>query len=282
MTIHGSPRGIDISNHQGLVNWPEIAGAGMQFGFIKATEGNYYNDWTFPRNWQAMVDVGLARGAYHFARPSTSNPEVEAAFFLASVEHAGGLRAGDMLVLDFEDERYRSGGDYGSAGAWALGFCEYVEDAVGFPPVIYTGPWYIDSRDLADFPDLGRYPLWLAAYQDTMPSAPSPWPVISFWQYSSHGDVPGVYGPCDVNVFNGTADRISLLGKPGIDPVEPPLTRYTVGSGIWAAMDEYHDLPATNEHYVTPDWSEAFGTSGARYVYIASQNRVVRFAPDGG
>jgi GH25 family lysozyme M1 (1,4-beta-N-acetylmuramidase) len=221
MTTASLPRGIDVSNHQQVVAWSQVAAAGYRFAFAKASEGTYFNDRYFAGNWSGIKAAGLYRGAYHFARPSSGTPDAEAAFFLAAVTRAGGLETGDMLVLDLEDEQYHGGGPYGSAGAWALGFCQYIEAAVGFAPLIYWATWYRPA-DIAATPELGKYPLWLAAYRATMPPAPAPWEVISFWQFTSSAGVPGVSGPCDANVFNGAADRIPLLGKPGaVDPVDP-------------------------------------------------------------
>lgn len=274
-----NPLGVDVSNHQGSINWSLVAGAENYFGFAKATEGTYFNDAWFSRNWRHMKEVGMYRGAYHFARPSSALPEQEAAFFLASVNNAGGLEPGDMLVLDMEDEKYWSGGAYGSAGAWSLGFCEYLESAVGFAPIIYTGRWYLDSRTMTQ-PELGKYPLWLAAYQVTMPAPPIPWEAVSFWQFTDSASVPGVRGGCDQNQFNGASDRIPLLGKPGAVVPDAPPPHYSVGSGILDAMRAHGDSPTTNEHYVTPDWSEAFGVMGWRYVYIASLNTVKVFKPE--
>lgn len=278
MSIEHSPSGIDVSNHQRHIDWPAVAASGQVFAFMKATEGTYFNDKWFPWNWQRSREAGLNRGAYHFARPSNDLPEAEASFFLASVNNAGGLEPGDMLVLDMEDTNYQGGGPYGNAGAWSLGFCEYIEAAVGFAPVFYWATWYLPTQIQAT-PELSKYPLWLARYQNTLPTAPQPWDQLSFWQYSDEGAVPGVSGHCDMNIFNGSAANIPLLGMPGSLPQEPELPEYAVGPGILDAMQDYGDRPATNEHYLTPDWSEAYGASGRKYVYIASLNRVESYAP---
>lgn len=267
--------GIDVSNHQGTIDWARVAADGVAFAFIKATEGTFFNDIYFPRNWQQSREYGIQRGAYHFARPSRSLPENEAEFFLASLRHAGGVAPTDMVVLDMEDTNYQGGGPYGSAGAWSLGFLQYIEGVLGFPPIFYWSPWY-RPNDIAAVPDLANYALWIAAYQPSMPPAPKPWSQISFWQYSDHGSVGGI-SPCDMNVFNGSTTNLPLMGMPGTDVVPPQ--DYAVGPGIWASMVERQDMPATNEHYVTPDWSEAFGISGRRYVYVASLNEVMVYEP---
>jgi GH25 family lysozyme M1 (1,4-beta-N-acetylmuramidase) len=62
---------------------------------------------------------------------------------------------------------------------------------------------------------LGNYGLWLADWQDTLPSAPSPWSFVAIWQNTDSASVPGVSGNCDGDFFNGTRDRLVLYGKRG-------------------------------------------------------------------
>jgi GH25 family lysozyme M1 (1,4-beta-N-acetylmuramidase) len=62
--------GIDVSHHQGEVNWHAVAEAGISFAFAKATEGATFVDPQFLRNWALIKDAGIVRGAYHFFRPS--------------------------------------------------------------------------------------------------------------------------------------------------------------------------------------------------------------------
>ncbi len=61
--------GIDVSHYQGEVDWSLVASGDVKFAFAKATEGTHFTDDRFSRNWRHMQEVGLFRGAYHFARP---------------------------------------------------------------------------------------------------------------------------------------------------------------------------------------------------------------------
>ena len=58
--------GIDVSRHQGAIDWPRVAAAGIRFAWIKATEGGDYRDPAFGRNWELAEAAGVRRGAYHF------------------------------------------------------------------------------------------------------------------------------------------------------------------------------------------------------------------------
>ena len=59
-------QGIDVSYWQGDIDWRKVREAGIQFAFIKATEGGDHLDPKFLQNWHAAKRAGVARGAYHF------------------------------------------------------------------------------------------------------------------------------------------------------------------------------------------------------------------------
>src|SRR5690606_30808246 len=64
---HALPvHGIDVSRHQGTIDWHAVARAGTRFAFIKATDGGDHLDPKFHENWQRAREAGVPRGAYHF------------------------------------------------------------------------------------------------------------------------------------------------------------------------------------------------------------------------
>ena len=90
--------GIDVSHHQAEVNWDTVAAQGIDFAFIKATEGQDFRDNCFIQNWQELKRVGIKRGAYHFFHPTLS-AKVQANNFIQTVD----MDFGDLPpVLDFE------------------------------------------------------------------------------------------------------------------------------------------------------------------------------------
>lgn len=273
-------RGIDVASHQGNVDWPAVAASGIAFGITKATGGTWYRNPTFAANWMGIKAAGLVRGAYHYAFESSGQdlpgdgPEAEADYFLAEIRRAGGIEPGDLLVLDIEDGE-------GKLGDWALRWCQHVERATGVKPLIYTGAWFSEPHGFALSSELAAYPLWLAAYQGSQPPAPAPWDRVAMWQFTDKGAVPGISGPVDLNRFNGNRAQLLALGKGGA--VEQPTTGYAVGQGIVDAMAARGDQPATDEIFVKHGerdaYSEAYGTSGTRYVYLPATGRVHRFEP---
>jgi lysozyme len=209
--------GIDVSNWQGAVDWGRVAAAGYGFGLAKASEGVGYADPWFAGNWEGLRAAGLVRGAYHFARPSRNPPGAEAAWFVYRVEAAGGLAAGDLLALDLEDPGVAPDADL---LGWALAWVGEVEGRTGVTPLLYSGRWYLEPRGLAGgtarHRQLGRCPLWLAAYQEEAPAALAPWERVVLWQRTDAARVPGVQGACDEDVLlEGGAEELRALGWQG-------------------------------------------------------------------
>ena len=88
--------GIDVSRHQGKIDWKAVAAAGATFAYIKATEGGSHVDQRFPENWSGAKAAGIRRGAYHFFNPRTP-VQKQVTLFKSTVT----LGAGDLPpVLD--------------------------------------------------------------------------------------------------------------------------------------------------------------------------------------
>src|SRR5690349_1794050 len=73
-------QGIDVSHHQGHIKWAKLPSQGVDFAYIKATEGSDHVDHRFSRNWHAADRAGIHRGAYHFFGLCSSG-EAQAANF---------------------------------------------------------------------------------------------------------------------------------------------------------------------------------------------------------
>ncbi|KAF7721769.1 hypothetical protein EC973_004142 [Apophysomyces ossiformis] len=137
------PEGIDVSAHQPNINWNAVKASGVQFAYIKATEGTTYISPTFGSQYTGATTVGLMRGAYHFAHPDTSSGAAQANFFLA---HGGGWSADGRTLpgaLDIEYNPNKAGSRcYGLSAnamtAWIRDFSDTYHAKTGRYPVIYT------------------------------------------------------------------------------------------------------------------------------------------------
>lgn len=282
------PEGIDVSNNNGHVEWDAVGASGQVFAIVKISEGTWFRDSYARRNWSEAKRVGLYRGGYHFGRPSECSGGDEARYFVEALGALGcELEPGDLVALDLEDPDVA-----GSANlaAYTLDWLATAHGLLGFAPLVYTTPSYAHEHRLAQRPEIGAYPLWLASWGvPTPPPPPLPWRSVAFHQYgvSAVGSVPGVAGECDRNRFNGPEDSIPLYGMSGaVAPPEPPETDddFVVGTGLLDAMLGYDDTPASDEIFVKSAsgrdaWSEAIGMSGARYVWTPKLGRVSRFEP---
>jgi GH25 family lysozyme M1 (1,4-beta-N-acetylmuramidase) len=202
--LSASPKtslGIDVSGHEGTVDWDAVKNAGVSFAFIKATEGRTFVDDTFARNWSEMKRVGILRGAYHFFLPDRSADE-QAKNFLETVKFG----SGDLFpVLDIEVSR----GINASAIIKEMKrWLELVESAVSHKPIIYTFPNFW-SETLGNPVGFSQYPLWIAHFTTApRPIVPGDWNNHTFWQYTESGTVRGVRTPVDRNRFNGSPTEL--------------------------------------------------------------------------
>jgi lysozyme len=202
--------GIDVSAWQRSISWKAIEEAGVEFGWIKATEGTAYASPTYERHRSAARRQGIPVGAYHFARPDADDgPLAEADFFLEVAEPD----RGDLLpVLDFE----RGGMGAARLARWAKAWLGRVEKRIGRPPVLYTySAFWTSTMDNAE--GFSRHPLWLANYGvndgTVHPVRPvGDWPKVTVHQYTSEGRIPGYPGPVDLNrlMRGSTLDEIRL------------------------------------------------------------------------
>ena len=199
-------QGIDVSHFQGTIDWNEVAKAGRDFAFIKATDGCVGVDPMFKANWQAARAAGLRRGAYHFFRPQQDSERQ--AFRV--IEMLGNDMGELPVVLDFE----RLGDTSAEEGLrGAMRWMEVVEQASGRKPILYTGPVFWEAV-LSDSTLFADYPLWIAHYtMATKPHIPAAWNRWTFWQHSEKGAVKGIKGAVDLDRFHGTLTELDVPGE---------------------------------------------------------------------
>jgi lysozyme len=207
------PLGIDVSHHNGAIDWKAVAHSGVVFAYVKATEGATFADHLFGANWARIKEAGMVRGAYHFFRPAAP-ALAQADRFLAAM---GELSAGDLPpMLDLEeaggaDRDEWAGLPVEERVAAALAWLDRVERACGRKPVVYTRRGFLEAK-LGSVGALAGYPLWVAHYtRAKRPSVPKGWTRWTFWQYSECGAVAGISGNVDMDWYDGTAEQLVKL-----------------------------------------------------------------------
>ena len=203
--------GVDLSRHNGDVDFVKLSKSGCKFAWIKLTEGTDHVNPGFVEKFKGCRDNGIVVGAYHFGRPDTNahdprDASNESKNFLDALNQVG-LNSGDLLpVLDLEagmktDDQFNID--------WALNWLEEVGSKERVKPIIYTAKWYYGSymknASKPSLNKLAKHPLWLASYNEGVePERTVPiWDQWSIWQWSGSGSVPGVKGKCDLNWIAG-------------------------------------------------------------------------------
>lgn len=196
-------RGIDISHYQQKIDWAklqdaEINGHPIRFVIIKATEGVNLKDINFKQNIRQARRRNMITGAYHFYIPG-SNPKRQAECFIQNVK----LERGDLPpILDVEKMGSLSNKELQED---VLTWLELVEKHYGVRPILYAS--YDFKRSHLNTPELNKYPLWVARYYKEDINYDGPW---LMWQYTDIGEVEGIKGKVDCNVFNGSLHELKL------------------------------------------------------------------------
>jgi len=223
-SITDAPQGVDVASFQhpnkAPINWGQVAGDGIQFAAVKATEGNYY------QNPYALTDLagaqaaGLSVIAYAFAIPNgnggSKSPAVQADYLLS---YLGASSATVPVLLDIEYDPYVSTDHtntcYGLSPSamvkWIAGFDSEVQAKTGRLPIIYTtANWW--STCTSDSTAFGQTPMWVADYTTAAsPALPAGWGDWSFWQYTSVGSVDGITST-DTDLDQLNPALVPLLG----------------------------------------------------------------------
>lgn len=202
----GYVRGIDVSLHQGEIDWPKVAAAGVDFAIVKATQTGFRDKDTdtitpgsSPDKFFRVNQVGARQtmrrvGYYHWMYLEGGKaPAEQARYFAATV---GPLRPGEFMALDFERTAAR-GRDPDVVIAGVRQFLEELERVTGRVPWLYTSPGLADGQGFGQH--FSRYPLWVVwvrkgrKVQDR-PTLPEGWPSWAAWQTGDHVEIPGIPG----------------------------------------------------------------------------------------
>ncbi len=205
------PTGIDVSSHQGDVDWNAVKAGGASFAYAKATEGTGYTNPNFAQQYNGSYGVGLVRGAYHFALPDSSGGAAQADYF---ADHGGGWSADNQTLpglLDIEYNPYGAtcyGLSQASMTSWIADFLNEYQARTGRWAVIYTTTdwWTSCTGNAGDFG--ANDPLFIANYNGSPGTLPAGWGTYTFWQYADSGSLPG-----DQDVFNGSQDGLVALAN---------------------------------------------------------------------
>ena len=201
-------QGVDVSHHQGAIDWRALAADDVAFAYIKATEGADHVDTRFDFNWREAAAAGLYRGAYHFF--TLCHPGLaQAANFLTTVPRDAGARP---AAVDLEHMGpCREGPTMTDIIGETRAFMDAVEAHYGARPIIYTTREFHDAH-LASVAD-ERF--WIRSLGVAPRFRRREWVI---WQHHNRGHRRGVSGPIDLNAFRGDAAALTQFASSGSHP----------------------------------------------------------------
>lgn len=198
-------KGIDVSEHNGDIDWQKVKAAGIDFAYLRlgyrgTSVSNIAKDAKFDKNLEEASAAGLKLGVYFFSQATNENEAKEEAQYV--LDTLNNMDLSYPVAFDFEPKQDGtdriSGLSQEEKTAVATAFCEAINEG-GYNAIIYGNQH--DLR-LYNLTELAKWGFWYAEY-DTEPTYTIKYGI---WQYSSTGTVDGIKGDVDLNL-----DAIDIL-----------------------------------------------------------------------
>lgn len=243
-----SVKGIDISKHQGVINWGKVAESGIEFAMIRVGYGSKKGtptlDTMFDANMSGAMSAGIAVGVYLYSYAIDEvGAKIEADFVLDNI---GKYR--DKIVYpvayDIEDTNQASLSTAMRAEL-CRAFCETIASG-GYRPAIYTFYGWVKNGQIPTA-TISKYDLWLAHWTTKLTYTGD----VAMWQYSDQGKVPGINGNVDMNLsYRDYKNPVRLVLQSGsrgaevytlqkrLNEVSPALSSKLKLDGVFGALTE--------------------------------------------
>ena len=210
---------MDVSRHQGVIDWAKVKASGKIGGVMIRAMGNSgagkaskpYLDPHVARNHAECTRVGLPVGVYGYITATTkAQADKELAYFKKLLT---GRSFELPVAVDIEDEVQKPLGKAALTDLTAH-MLSTVE-SWGVYALLYTGLWFGSTFLYMGGAELKPYDVWLAAYRTRKP-APG-WP-FGMWQYTSAARVPGV--STNVDMSRAYKDYAAIIKRAGLGAVK--------------------------------------------------------------
>lgn len=211
----GIQQGIDVSYHNGTLDWSTIKAAGVDFAILRAAyrgygdEGTLVRDAKFAEYMQGAMSQGIPVGAYIYSQAITTAEAVQEANYILNIVRGYSL---DLpIVFDYEFAGVKTGR---LDSAWssgklnkskmtdiALAFCDTIKNA-GYDAMVYANKTFLSKNLDHEVIENAGYDVWLAHYTTNTNYTGD----YKIWQYTSSGKIPGIEGKrFDCNfMYSGT------------------------------------------------------------------------------
>jgi len=213
LVVPSKIHGVDISHHQGDVDFFALKNSGVEFVILKATEGDSWVDDRFAEYWRKALDAGLLVMTYHFFR-SNFGGSVQAKHHNTIIQEFLSASRYETPVIWFDVET--EDGATKSQRQNRLLAAHQTAEALGYQSGHYSSP-YLWDKLIGDVPWAYNYYGWIAHWTSaSSPSLPLGWTKekTKVWQYGIYpryswtNPVEGVSGEVDVDWFYGTREDL--------------------------------------------------------------------------
>ena len=192
-------KGIDVSHHQGTIDWQKVKNDGIDFAIIRCGYGgNYtsYDDRQWLRNVSECERLGIPYGVYLYSySENTEDAKSEAAHVLRLLE---GHNPAYGVYYDLEDENTTGTVSNTTIGTIAKTFCDQVS-ASGYKVGIYASKYWWQYKLTSSVFKNEKWSKWVAQYNTSCTYEGT----YDMWQCTSTGTVNGINGPVDLNFWMG-------------------------------------------------------------------------------
>lgn len=253
-------RGIDVSEHNGTINWNAVKNSGqVDFAILRVGYGDdysYQDDKQWARNVSECERLGIPYGVYIYSY-ATSWSQLN-----SEVSHVKRLLKGHNpsypVYIDMEDNS-TIGLGRNTLTQFAKSFCDQINSA-GYTAGVYANLNWWNNYLYAS--QLDNYERWVAQYNSSCWYEGD----YSLWQYSSSGSVPGISGNVDMNYYYGAAGSVP-------DNYETPDTPYvqTIADG------EYYITTSLNNYSVLDIVGGSKANGGNLQLYETNKSVAQRF-----
>ena len=253
-------KGIDISHHQGEIDFNKLKG-NIDFAMVRTSYGSFYEDRKYKRNIKGLESIGVPYGLYHFSYATNiEDAKKEANGFINIIKKYNPTYP---VVIDIESSNRTQSVNNNMLVDITDTICSMIENA-GYYVMIYANLDYLNGK--LNSSKLDRYDKWLAQWT----KSPTYNKSFGIWQYSSKGSLPGINGNVDLNI--SYKDYPSIIGKKNNDntssnnrqdeKIENNITNYVVKKGdtlikiaskynmSYKTLVSYNNIKDANKIYV--------------------------------
>lgn len=256
-------QGIDVSTHNGTINWSKVKAAGVSFAIVRvgcrgyASSGTLLKDDMFEENLKGAYNAGIKVGVYFYSQAVTKTEAQEEANYVIKYIKDYKSKITMPVYLDYEFAPVSSGRlnkawNNGTVNKTSLttnskAFCNIIKNN-GFTPGIYASKsFFEDNLKASELED--KYDIWLAHYTTKTTYSGD----FSLWQFSSKGTISGISGYVDANfmykqkAFDNTAiARQAYTGSEIIPEFDVKYNGALLRFGV-----DYYVTPSNNVNYGT-------------------------------